>query len=228
VCGGETHTECHKHGACDRLERTANRRAPENVPNSRNHDRVHGEPYESHRRERRGKSDQSREGFRELREQTREEDADLRVSEVAQEALPEGAQWPSRGVGLDRPAAQNIPKRMKTQVNEIRGADPFQGDEERFRRKQDGREPGARGSTPDRSVGKSATWFSTERRSSQAPAMTILKTLSSRTEPSACAIGSSVAPTWTRPSRTEAAQSAASVVNLPSPALQKPLRLVDR
>jgi hypothetical protein len=67
-----------------------------------------------------------------LWEQAREEDADLRVSEVAQEALPEGAQRPNRGVGLDRPAAEDVPKRMETQVNEIRGADPFQGDEERF------------------------------------------------------------------------------------------------
>jgi hypothetical protein len=55
----------------------------------------------------------------------------------------------ARGVGFDRAAAQDVPKRMETQVNEIRGADPFQGDEECFRREQHGREPGARGSSPD-------------------------------------------------------------------------------
>src|SRR5262245_12688027 len=152
-------TEADEDGAGDEVEHAARARPAEEVADARDREHVDRQPRQADEAEEYAEQDERAEARlasgRELRQEAREEDGDLRVAEVRQQALAEGD--PRRDRTTDDVAAvggarlaERAANRLQAEPAEVDRAGDLERDERGLGRAQERRDADSRRERPDR------------------------------------------------------------------------------
>src|SRR6266851_3141 len=139
LLGGEPDAEADQDASGQRVQATPDPRPVEQRPGPGHDQAVHGQPSECEQAEQEPEAEEGDEagasGARELGQQADEEASHLRIAQVAEEALPQGADRTQRqprtsgGCGLMTAPRSGGPQRLDAKKDQVGGADCLQGQE---------------------------------------------------------------------------------------------------